>query len=347
MGTQIKWSNIVDTNHIHDIFDFILHVIIFIGIFFAGHIDSSHLTREAILKQLLVLPMIILVSIHTAYAEDKSWYEIDGIKIRNGWTGGRTVFETAWTNDKKSVIESRSQGSKVSQERTPLLPVAISLPETLMNSWSFRGAIFEFKPKREIKDLYPYQEEVNDDTTFFRQRDSIRTLLYDEFFNASDKAFADANPNWALSADATSSRIFLGYFWGVFIPAFEYHRFLKFGWGLGVYYADVSYKLNLCSEYKVSINPEEASTEKVYGGECLGKNEIDSASAKFFGSSHNINISLWERVTKNTIWKIFSGTEAFSLGDNSKHCNLKNHNNKLNIWMTSSTVELISFTYRF
>ena len=53
-------------------------------------------TQRAFLKQVLVLFAIIFVSVPLAKAEDDKW--IDGIKIRNGWSGGRTVFETAWTD---------------------------------------------------------------------------------------------------------------------------------------------------------------------------------------------------------------------------------------------------------
>ena len=83
------------------------------------------------------------------------------------------------------------------------LPIAIVLPETLMNSWSFRGGVFEWQQSTEITDLVP--------SNGARQTSSQRTILYNDFFNASDKSFADSNSKWALSADITSSRIFLGY----------------------------------------------------------------------------------------------------------------------------------------
>ena len=54
----------------------------------------------------------------------------------------------------------------------------------------------------------PFGYDVTVDTTYLRQLSSVRTALYNDFFNTSDKAFADANSNWALSADMTSSRIF-------------------------------------------------------------------------------------------------------------------------------------------
>ena len=121
----------------------------------------------------------------------------------------------------------------------------------------------------EVKDLNP---------GFGRGGSGIRPSLYNDFFNASDKAFADANSNWALSADVNSSRIFLGYIWGFFIPIGDYHRFFKFGAGLGVYNINLSLKLNLCSQYTVySSYPDKPE------GECVGKTEIDSYSGTKLG----------------------------------------------------------------
>ena len=75
----------------------------------------------------------------------------------------------------------------------PLFLFALELPETLMTSWLFRGALLEFEFPTELKDLRPSRD------------DSYKTSLYNDFFNASDKAFADANSNWALSADINTS----------------------------------------------------------------------------------------------------------------------------------------------
>ena len=237
-------------------------------------------TQRAFLKQVLVLFAIIFVSVPLAKAEDDKW--IDGIKIRSGHNANRTVLKMPWEGDRE-IIETRG----ASLERSPLLPVAIALPETLMSSWSFRGGVFEYQASTEMKDLYPYvDQEPSVDTTILRQKSSSRASLYNNFFNASDKAFTDANSNWALSTDVTSSRIALGYYWGVFIPAFGNQRFLKFGAGLGVFYTNISYKLNLCSQYKVSFTIPEPSD---YGGECVGKKEIDSTSANILevhGTGH-------------------------------------------------------------
>jgi hypothetical protein len=223
---------------------------------------------------------------------------------------------------------------------TPIFPITIALPETLMGSWSFRGAVFEFQPKTELKDLAPYPDDfkISSDTTKWRQKSSVRTSLYNDFFNASDRAFADANSNWALSADVTGSRFFLGYIWGVFIPVGEYNQFFKIGFGPAVYYTDLSVKLNLCSQYKITVSED---SEKSNGGECIGKTEIDSSSESRWGTSANIYFTLWERITKDSVWKILSWTEGQAKND----LKLKNHNN-LEYEIKSGTEIFISYTYR-
>ncbi|MEE2716335.1 MAG: hypothetical protein VX610_02800, partial [SAR324 cluster bacterium] len=175
---------------------------------------------------------------------------------------------------------------------------------------------------------------------------SLRTSLYNNFFNASDKTFADANSNWALSADVTSSRVFLGYYMGVFIPVGEYHRFAKIGAGLGVYYMDMLLKLNLCSQYKITPMVENGDvTDKGHGGACVGKTEIDSSSYKGFGLSGNASFTIWERVTKDSVWKIMTGENAMLLND--LELKFKNHSKNLVSKIELGSLEFISYTYRF
>ena len=173
--------------------------------------------------------------------EDKSWYEIDGIKIRTGYLRNRTYIflPSQGTSTSSSIIDTNDNFNHL--KTTPISPIAIVLPETLMTSWSFRGAVFEFQTETEVKDLSPSPDDnsINSETTHWRQKSSMRTLLYNDFFNASDKSFADSNPKWALSADVNSSRYFFGYIWGVFIPVGKNHRFLKIGFGPAVYYTDM------------------------------------------------------------------------------------------------------------
>ena len=276
--------------------------------------------------------------------EDKSWYEIDGIKIRIGRLRNNTGISLSSQENSHqlppAIIDQTDQFSH--QNAIPISPIAIVLPETLMTSWSFRGAVFEFQTETEVKDLSPSPDDnsINSETTHWRQKSSMRTLLYNDFFNASDKSFADSNPKWALSADVNSSRYFFGYIWGVFIPVGKNHRFFKIGFGPAVYYTDMSVKLNLCSQYKITVSEKRGSRQ--HGGECVGKTEIDSASIGKWGTTINFHATLWERFTKDSIWKILSWTNAQVTND----IKLKNHND-LKYTISSGTEIYISYTYRF
>ena len=294
------------------------------------------------MKHILVLFTIILALIPVVKAEEKSWYEIDGIRIRYGMFRNPIGIYMPWKIERRNShffdmpfhapdrITSTYEGREGTDEGDKdLFPLALELPETLMTSWSFRGGLLEFEFPTELKDLRPSRD------------DSYRTSLYNEFFNASDKSFADANSNWAISADVTSSRIFLGYTWGFFIPIGDYNRFFKFGAGLGVYNIDLSFKLNICSQY----------TDRGKGEvECVGKTEIDSYSGKKLGVASASFMTFWEKRTKDSIWRLFSASEGVALGSNDKgfmRAKLKNHSKNLALWMSSMTIEVVSYTYRF
>ncbi len=299
------------------------------------------------IKPRLLLILLLLMTALPAHAQENKW--IDGIKIRIGSLSHGTTFGLPWVEEgSTTIIETNNDLSHLEDPYT--FPIAIALPETLMGPWSFRGAVFEYQPRTELKDLAPnpINSEISSTTEQFRQQDHLRTSLYNNFFNASDQAFADANSNWALSADVTSSRVFLGYYWGVFIPAFEYNRFMKLGLGMGVFHAELSYKLNLCSQYKVTPKLEDGEVElKGHGGECVGKTEIDSAGAKGVGVALIVHITLWERVTKDSVWKFASADSGTNLTDTTDALKLKNHDKNLRIDITSMSFEFISYTYRF
>jgi len=297
-----------------------------------------------ILKSLL-LPLLLLLTALPVQAEEGKW--IDGIRFRYVTNSPEDCrFKSPVSCSKNPIgiympwkIEDRispyfSDAPKnaaaiaVKNIQKPLFPFALELPETLMTSWSFRGGLLEFEFPTELKDLKPSKD------------DSYRTSLYNDFFNASDKSFADANSNWEMSADVTSSRIFLGYTLGFFIPIGDYHRFLKFGAGLGVYYIDLSLKLNLCSRY------EQRDKSDV---ECVGKTEIDSYSAKKLGVASSSFMTFWERRTKDSIWRFMQVSGSVALGSNDKgylRAKLKNHRS-LALFIGSETWEIITYTYRF
>ena len=300
-----------------------------------------------ILKSLLLFLCGLILTALPVQAEEGKW--IDGIKIRVSYLKLNTLIYLPWEGTKSNIIQRRDDFSHL--EDITIFPIAITLPEKLMNSWSFRGGFIEWHYSNE-QDLPPYPDDdkqiIQSDTTNWRQNSSLRTSLYNNFFNASDKTFADANSNWALSADVTSSRVFLGYYWGVFIPAFEYHRFAKMGLGLGAFYGDLSYKLNLCSQYKITPNNTsslDAGSRRGHGGACVGKTEIDSSSYKGFGLALVHSITIWERVTKDSVWKILSWEEGTSV--DTPDLKLKNHSKNLGINIEIESLEWISYTYRF
>ena len=292
----------------------------------------------AIVKYVLVIIISILLSIPSVYAEDDKW--IDGIRVRYGLEWYETDISMPLAGKDKDIIKTESSISKfapVSQ-----FPIAITLPEKLMNSWSFRGAFLEYQNRTELKDLAPVASDnvIHSDTTNWRQKPDERTYIYNNLFTASDKTFADANPNWALSADTVSSRFLFGYNWGVFIPVGENNRFLKLGVGPAIYSLNFSMKLNLCSEYKITPSPGKSDG---HSSECVGKREIDSASIDKVVLATSLVVSLWERFTKDSVWRILSQ----SAGDADFNVKLKNNSIDLGIKFRTAITEIISYTYRF
>ena len=166
--------------------------------------------QKNFVKHVLVLFVIIFTLIPEVFAEDDKW--IDGIRFRprNDHKLDMVVY-MPWKIESQITpfFSGSPQVGAITGIRGDknLFPLALELPETLMTSWLFRGALFEFEFQSEDKDLNPGFGGGERDAF-----DDIRPSLYNDFFNANDKAFADANSNWALSADVTSSRIFLGYY---------------------------------------------------------------------------------------------------------------------------------------
>ena len=290
------------------------------------------------MKYVLVLFAVMMVLVSTVYAEDDKW--IDGIRFRYGQEWYETYISIPLAGKDTDIIKTENTISKF----TPIsqFPIAIALPEILMNSWSFRGAYLEYQNRTELKDLAPQASDnvIKSDTTNWRQKSDERTYIYNNLFTASDKTFADANSNWALSADTVSSRFLFGYNWGVFIPVGEYNRFFKFGLGPAIYYLNFSLKLNLCSEYKITPSPGKSDG---HSSECVGKREIDSASIDKVILATSVVVSLWERFTKDSVWRILS----WSSGDANFNVKLKNNSMDLVIKSRTAITEFISYTYRF
>ena len=95
-------------------------------------------------------------------AEEKSWYEIDGIRFRIGFGQQEIRFmlpEGEAIIQPDPELEGQNAGNY-------LFPVAIVFPETLMSSFSFRGVFFEYKEKTIASEIAPWTEKR---ATYWRQ----------------------------------------------------------------------------------------------------------------------------------------------------------------------------------
>ena len=154
------------------------------------------------MKYVLVLFAVMMVLVSTVYAEDDKW--IDGIKFRYG---GLTFSPD---------LSHPSMGSSEVDNRiivnmslpNSLIPVALVLPETSMNSFSFRGGFFEISDES-YDDLAPFGFESS---THLRQSPESRDWLVSSFFNDDDKSYISGKDLWALSADAEMKALFFGYY---------------------------------------------------------------------------------------------------------------------------------------
>ena len=280
-----------------------------------------------LILKLLLLPLLLLLTALPVQAEEGKW--IDGIKFR---LGGGTQEIRFWVPG-ESIIQQ--DYSLEGQDQKRLFPVAIVFPETLMSSFSFRGAFFEYKAKTIANETAPAGWK-NATKTLRRQSSTARTKLYNEFFNASEKSFVDANSNWALSADTEFMFVYLGYYWGIFLPIGKHHRFFKTAFGWSLVYNDISVRLYLCSEYRISGSK----------GDCVGKKEIDTATAKGTAVEPVFYFNLWERYSENSIWKFIQFSSNISGGrGNLKYKNRKN--TTLAELTHTEHKEIISYTYRF
>ena len=326
------------------------------------------------LKKFIALFAIMLVPLHVLYAQDalpkeevveetaseemeteegqeeqEEWYEgyedvVDGIKLRYGVSTTNLSFQTK-ASGKIIARDRRLEGKGDPQ----LFPIAVILPESLMNDWSFRSAFFDYSGKVKDEDLAPspWVPEGEGQNVYFRQSSSVREELINNFFNDDDKKFIEGKDKWALSADTEFEFIYFGYFWGVFLPAFDYHRFFKTGLGVTLSYNNLSVKLNLCEEYKLKGY---VSLEESHGtAECVGKKEIDSASYQGFAPEGVFFFNLWERVTEGSVWNVF--TLNANINDSKYSAllnkNYKHHSDYLRDGKQAQYIEVLAYTYRF
>ena len=111
-------------------------------------------TQRDFMKHVFVFFTIILALFPEVYAEDNKW--IDGIRFRAGVVDRHnTKFAIdAEKYNENLIAVTNFSFSHISPKE--MLPVAIELPETLMNSWSYRGAAIAYSGIEEYKDLPPY-----------------------------------------------------------------------------------------------------------------------------------------------------------------------------------------------
>ena len=113
--------------------------------------------------------------------------------------------------------------------------------------------------------------------------------------------------------------------------------------GAALTYSDISVRPLLCEQYRISV-----SEGKEYG-DCVGKKEIDSATASGTAVQNVFYFNLWERYSENSIWKFIVFNPSASIeGKEKSNLKYKNHNNTTFTEIPHSYYrEWISYTYRF
>ena len=165
-----------------------------------------------------------------------------------------------------------------------------------------------------------------------------------------------------MSADSKISTIIIGYYWGIFYPTYEgTHRWMKIAVGIGAYAAQFKIDYNLCSAYIVTEKYDEGGkrevmidwgfpeirTRKLHTGECEGKKKIDTLATIFYGTATPIGFVLWERKTKDSIWRILDQKGITAIAPQNKAFRLKDRSTFFvpSINITSTTI--LSYTPRF
>ena len=169
------------------------------------------------MKYVLTLFAILLILEPKVYAKDDKWF--DGIRFSIG-VGKQNLRIGNTPNDSRNkkllIVTSQHLG----HGEFPLFPVTITFPESLMTSWSFRGAFFQYNNANNITDLAP-NEELSLKHAYWRQNEDNRNYLVNDFFTDEDKDYINGKDKWALSADTKLQQIALGYYWGIFFTSWE------------------------------------------------------------------------------------------------------------------------------
>ena len=288
---------------------------------------------------------------------------IDGIKIRWGVTWNQDQFDLGEHN-------ITSSHAKINQETSggfvgsPKFPIAVIFPETLMSSWLFRQAYFDFTDTPQTKDIPPVPDvemyqlldlalKSNSDLIYLTQKSAIRDYLKENFLTKylSSSQISTLPTNWAISNNIKRRVAAFGYMWGFFVPIGEMHRFLKFGIGLGIGILDNKININLCDSYTLSIKykmvDEEKQLEDTLEGKCNNSYNLESVSYTDTVLSIGTNITLWERVSKDSIWSIFA-MDLATITSLYRDDKLKTVDGKYaNFNTTITATDILSYTYRF
>ena len=303
----------------------------------------------------------MIIPASTIRAQDKT---IDGIRLR---------YSTVLSQDQFLIedYEITKYNTKINTEYsgyfagTQKFPIAIVFPETLMSSWLFRQAYFDFSIGDEINNIPPLPDQSissqldaafnNSRTTIhLRQKSGIRDYLKGNFlpkyFSASQ--ISTLPENWAITHDLKRSALAFGYMWGSFIPLGEMHRIFKIGLGFGIAMLDNNIKINFCDSYDVAVKTEKDSQDKEklansHEGKCNNPNKLESVAYKEIIGSSGAHITFWERISKDSIWQIVSIdlTQIISFYKDDK---LKTLDGKYAQFSTGlAGADIITYTYRF
>jgi len=218
------------------------------------------------------------------YSDDLNIDGIGNVAQKNKYINSSVIFDQVILNNPE--LGNYQRGDEAQSN------FVITLPETLINSFMFRGANIDWIYMGKITDLPPADGSnqiitLSSGETLLRQDTNMIRNLENNFFNIKDRAFTSSHPNyWALSADITKNALLIGYSLGFFIPIDEKNRFFKISYGLGLGIYEYIVDLNLCEKYSLSkVGYESKEKKNYYDGKCVGKVQIDEAKLSGYYSS--------------------------------------------------------------
>ena len=309
----------------------------------------------------LLITMLMIMPTSVIQAQDKT---IDGIRLR---------YSTVLSQDQFKIddYEITKYNSKINTAYTytfpgkQKFPIAIVFPESLMASWLFRQAYFDFSIGDEINDIPPVPDQsissqldsaFNDarTTVYLRQKSGTRDYLKENFLPKyfSSSQLSTLPENWVITHDLKRSALAFGYMWGFFIPLGEMHRFLKVGLGFGLGLMDNNIKIKFCDSYDVAVKTEKDSQDKEklaksHEGKCNNPNNLESVAYKEAVISAGVTFTLWERISKDSIWT-FMSIDIAQINSLYKDDKLKTLDGKYGRFTTGlGGQDIITYTYRF